>query len=335
MQKEIFYHPDFGKYHYKDWVLGLRPDLDGFWAKWLSDHPESTEDAAYLKALLLEWNATQPLLSEMDDNLMWQKIDAETTNNGWGVWVKRISWAAVFAGIMMCGYLWLGKGGAPDMLVAKTGFGETKTIELSDGSTVTLNSNSSIIYPSNWPAGTTREVQLTGEAFFEVDEREVAGKYDKFIVRTSDAAVEVLGTRFNVNNRRATTEVALQSGKVRLSNTSEQKSTEVMLRPGEAAVFDKSNKNFKVEKADVSARSAWKERKLIFNQTKVEDMVQTIEDTYGFKVIIEDQEVALQKVTGEVPIHDKSVLLAALSKLYSLKIEEKPGNILILKKKNN
>jgi ferric-dicitrate binding protein FerR (iron transport regulator) len=71
--------------------------------------------------------------------------------------------------------------------------GKRKTVRLPDGSMITLEPNSRLIYPHRF-TGNTREVGLTGEAFFEV-----APNHEKpFIVHTANIMATVLGTSFNV-----------------------------------------------------------------------------------------------------------------------------------------
>jgi transmembrane sensor len=71
--------------------------------------------------------------------------------------------------------------------------GKRKTVKLPDGSLITLEPNSRLAYPGRFTGG-TREVRLTGEAYFEVKPN-----HEKpFIVRTPYVIATVLGTSFNV-----------------------------------------------------------------------------------------------------------------------------------------
>lgn len=71
--------------------------------------------------------------------------------------------------------------------------GKRKTVKLPDGSLITLEPNSRLAYPNRFTGG-TREVHLTGEAYFEVK----PNKEKPFIVRTPNLIATVLGTSFNV-----------------------------------------------------------------------------------------------------------------------------------------
>ena len=95
-----------------------------------------------------------------------------------------------------------------------------QTATLPDGSTVELNSGTTLRYLRNfgawpWAEADRRRVRLQGEAFFKVAHEDLP-----FTVETYDARVDVLGTQFNVRSRKedgASTEVVLADGRVRLS----------------------------------------------------------------------------------------------------------------------
>ncbi len=112
--------------------------------------------------------------------------------------------------------------------------GETAQVVLHDGSTVELNSGSSLTYGRRF--STERRVRLRGEAFFDIVKDE-----KPFIVETFNASVTVLGTTFNVraweNERAANTKVALQSGSVRLAGKDKSAET-IQLAPGQTGTVD-------------------------------------------------------------------------------------------------
>lgn len=92
--------------------------------------------------------------------------------------------------------------------------GARTRILLPDGTNVWLNSGSKITYDKNFQSAATREVTLTGEAFFDVVK--VTGK--SFVIHTSKIDIKVLGTRFNVKaySEDKTTETSLIKGSVEI-----------------------------------------------------------------------------------------------------------------------
>lgn len=105
----------------------------------------------------------------------------------------------------------------------QTGFGEQLAVVLPDNSKAELNSNSDIKF-KRWNWKSNRELDLKGEAFFDVE------KGQSFKVYTDDGIVEVLGTEFNVISRAHYFEVQCQEGKVKV--TSYTTNDEVVLLPG-------------------------------------------------------------------------------------------------------
>jgi len=149
-------------------------------------------------------------------------------------------------------------------------------IILPDGSKVWLNSVSSLRFPAIFK-GKERNVELTGEAFFEV-----AKNIDKpFIVKTNDMNVFVTGTQFNVmaysdENYSATT---LVEGSVHVSNLN----SKLVLMPGEQVV---SNVGSKLSKsiADVEQNIAWKNGLFQFNDTDMRTVMNQISRWYDVSI---------------------------------------------------
>ena len=112
--------------------------------------------------------------------------------------------AAVLLLMMVTGYLLLFP--SIEKVVHQTGYGETAQLSLPDGSQVVLNANSSISFLPDWDEKKERTVTLEGEAFFSISH---TVDHQKFIVHSKNIEVEVLGTAFNVNNRRGKSQVVL------------------------------------------------------------------------------------------------------------------------------
>lgn len=122
-----------------------------------------------------------------------------------------------------------------DYKLVSTLAGERKTITLSDGSVIWLSAKSSLRFPDAFN-GPTREIALTGEAFFDI----AKDKKHPFIVHTGKLSTRVLGTTFNIDavEGHANVVVALITGKVSFSDGAAQ----LKLTPGLQAVYDKASK---------------------------------------------------------------------------------------------
>lgn len=149
-------------------------------------------------------------------------------------------------------------------------------IILPDGSKVWLNSVSSLRFPAIF-SGKERNVELTGEAFFEV-----AKNAEKpFIVKTNDMNIFVTGTQFNVmaysdESYSATT---LVEGSVHVRNLN----SDIVLKPGEQVV---SNDGAKLSKstADVELNIAWKNGLFQFNDSDMRTVMNQISRWYDVSI---------------------------------------------------
>jgi hypothetical protein len=157
--------------------------------------------------------------------------------------------------------------------------GEFK-FRLSDGTVVHLNAGSSLKFPVNF-ISTTREVELTGEAYFEVSP---ANK--PFIVNTNYGDVRVLGTKFNVKAypKDYFMEVSLLEGSVQLLTYG---NAPVTLDPSQHVYFDENTRKLTVKTGDAAINAAWKDGKIIFKDRELEYIMTNLARWYDMKVLIE------------------------------------------------
>lgn len=148
---------------------------------------------------------------------------------------------------------------------------QKQTRTLPDGTIVTLNRGSRLSYPQAF-SGDSREVTLTGEAFFEV----TPDPAKPFRINAKGTTVQVLGTSFSVRAYDENVKVAVQTGKVKF--TAKQK--EVILIKNETAAFDAAGDTIrKLPKLDANL-FAYKTGQLKFKNERLGDIVQTISDVY-------------------------------------------------------
>ena len=157
-------------------------------------------------------------------------------------------------------------------LVASTSYGERMQINLPDGSMVTLNSLSSVSYPENIDKGRTREIQLNGEAFFDVAKNEKS----PFVVKASKVKITVLGTKFNIsaygNDENITTN--LYEGAVAITSDNNDS---LQLNPGEQAVYNKKTKKVEVLPFDNQNDNAWISGSIHFENIALKNIFKILE----------------------------------------------------------
>jgi transmembrane sensor len=205
-----------------------------------------------------------------------------------------------------------------------TGFAESKTIELPDGTIINLNNNSQLKYRENFGENGIREIWLQGEAFFKVAHLD---NNSRFVVNTDNLEVEVLGTSFNLIDRKEKTEVVLNSGKVKLNEKRKERS--LYMSPGELVAIE--NDKLIKKKVDAALHTSWRHNLLNFQHTSISEIGKMINYNFGKQVIIADREVAELKFTGSNPANDLQLLLETLEITFNLKINQRGGKIYIRK----
>ena len=192
-----------------------------------------------------------------------------------------------------------------------TDYGETKTVWLPDSTKVVLNANSSLVFSAGEQRA--REAWLVGEAFFEVKkiyQSPDAAQPVKFVVHTENLDVEVLGTAFNVSERRGATRVVLEHGKVRLATKNNE---QLVMKPGELVALASASAPLTTQVVDPKDYTVWQEKKLVFKRTPITEVATLMEDYYGWEVILSDDDWADQRITGSIPTYDEDIFLEILT----------------------
>lgn len=205
-----------------------------------------------------------------------------------------------------------------------TGYGMTRNILLEDGSEITLNANSSLRVPRDLAQNNTREVWLTGEAFFSIAKRPDRAR---FTVYTENINIEVLGTKFNVNNRRGRTEVVLTEGSVKLTSP-DLAAEPVFMKPGEYVSRREDEPVYNRQTVVPEAFTVWQSNKLIFEDTPLHSVVEKIEDYYGVEIVVENKALLERPLTGTLPNNDLGIVLKSLSTSHDIIIQRDGDHII-------
>lgn len=161
-------------------------------------------------------------------------------------------------------------------LVLTTPKGGQYQLTLADGTKVWMNAGSKLIYPNIF-AGKVREVELEGEAYFEVAE----DKGKPFVVKTASERVEVLGTRFNVSayKKEALSSVALLEGSVKVVLPND---FEKVIQPGQQTVTQRNR--MEVQKINPEEVIAWKNGEFMFNNENLESVMRKLARWYDLEI---------------------------------------------------
>ncbi|RIH63699.1 DUF4974 domain-containing protein [Mariniphaga sediminis] len=170
-------------------------------------------------------------------------------------------------------------GGTNQLIVP---YGKRSFITLSEGTKVWLNSGSRLIFPSIF-SGNLREVEVQGEAYFEV----ACNREQPFYVKTDLFKIKVYGTKFNVQayTQDNTYNVVLLEGKVGMSPDNETYSSEVFLAPNQKALMAKGTKDFEITSVeDAGAYIAWKDGYLTFIDEEVGKVLKRVSRYYNIDI---------------------------------------------------
>ncbi|MBB2151386.1 FecR family protein [Pedobacter gandavensis] len=155
---------------------------------------------------------------------------------------------------------------------------------LPDGTKVWLNAVSSLRFPMSFASAPDRKVELTGEAYFEVEK----DKSHPFKVINEGQEVQVLGTHFNINSYKdeGAIKTTLLEGSVKVLSTYSGKGlkpVEVIIRPGEQAILNQQG--IDVVKKDVDQVIDWKNGDFLFQHESLREIMNKIGRWYNVKVI--------------------------------------------------
>lgn len=203
----------------------------------------------------------------------------------------------------------------------KTPKGGEFTITLPDGSIVKLNANSELKFTAAYNRE-ARKVDLTGEAFFDVQKSQ-----KPFIVNTNDQKVTVLGTKFNIKAypKEQETTTKLLRGSVKVNTTKSNK--EILMKPGDHVVnrgdqlLLTSNDKIKVD---------WVDRQFVFNEKSAEELMNDIARWYNIEVEFENPELKTKSFTGSISRYsDFKKIIAVLSATEVFRFEVEGRKIIV------
>lgn len=196
--------------------------------------------------------------------------------------LKLSHWVGLAASVVLiCTVLWLTFNHVYDngsiSVVKVESLGKVRTANLPDGSVITLNSHSTLIYPAIFK-GEQRPVSLQGEAFFKV----APDKSKPFIIKVNDVTVRVVGTSFNVKERNGKTEVIVETGIVKVS----KKQNSISLNPGERLTINKDQNALSKETSKGKLYNYYLTGELVCDHTPLAELVPTLNEVYGAHIVI-------------------------------------------------
>jgi transmembrane sensor len=185
-------------------------------------------------------------------------------------------------------------------------------LDLPDGSRVFLNEGARITYPASFDKG--RNVQLKGEAFFEV----MSDPMNPFTVRSGKVVVSVLGTSFNVkpSGREEEVEVFVNSGKVRMSM--DHSDHFITLGPGE--IGRSTRKELAKGVMEDPNYLSWKTKEFKFVEADLKDVLLELEESYHVQIHAGNLDLKDMKITTSYSEQSIDAILETIGTAFGLKV---------------
>lgn len=208
----------------------------------------------------------------------------------------------------------------------------TKSIQkqvLSDGSIVWLSPQSSIKYPKFF-TGHQREVQMDGEAFFEVHK----DHKHPFIIYSGGLVTRVWGTSFRIRAyKNVATEVSVVTGKVSV-RIPKQNAAEVMLFPNQKVTYLKAKDALKTDKkAKDASMQIWQKARLSFDNVPLNEVMNILNKKFGVSISTEDENLSHFVLNADFTDQNLPAILEMMEKSLEVTYEIDEKGI-ILKSKN-
>lgn len=308
--------------------------------QWLNKSEANRRELDRLESLWLESGKLTPSPVAVDVDRAWVKMSdllltadeaPQIAPSGSKiVWMTPLRWISGVAAVILLAFgTWWGYMNfirQPQMLTF-TGSSMIKTDTLPDGSFITLNSGSSLVYPEKF-RNKTREVKLKGEAFFKVK----PDKLHAFIVNAGEASVKVVGTSFRVKaGPDGNLSVEVREGIVLLFRIDRNSgdTASVLLTAGSSGRLVKGS--LQPEKFDDLSPDAayWLDHTLKFRDTPLTQVLELISKYSGITVRAVNPAILECHLTATFENEPADMMLRVICESFNLKLSRE-GNTYVL-----
>ncbi len=293
------------------WASGRNEADNLYWEQWKKSHPGSLHPFNEACRTVRMLNFKSPEISSKEVSERWLQSKKKMKlrlvpqlSSDAIFWYRRIAGILILPLLMLTLWFFYNQRQLKSDFIRISEYSQRKTVrvvaplggqldvELPDGSKAWLNSGSEINYPVYFAQG-ERVVEIIGEVYFQVF------KSDKmFVVKNPGPTIKVYGTEFNVHAYPDEKEitVALAKGKIAL----EENGRELMMSPGEIAVFDKTIGDLAIKKSDIYPHTCWREGKYIFRDVPLGSILKTLERRYHVMIRLDDPDLSQFKYNATI-----------------------------------
>ena len=226
--------------------------------------------------------------------------------------------AAILLGVAsITGLVYLAGRNTPDKQVASNTTVLTDT--LPDGSQITLNRQSTISYPVKFHKD--RSIHLKGEAFFKI----AADKENPFRVYTNGVTITVLGTSFNVRSKGTATEIIVESGLVRVTDSLHS----ILVHPAEKVVIRPGDPGISTDQERSELYKYYRTKEFVCDNTPLWQLAESLEQAYDVHITINDPALRELKINTTFRNESLDQILSVIQETFRIKIL-RTGNQVIL-----
>jgi transmembrane sensor len=310
-----------------------------YWAEVLTKYPHKAEMLEEASAWIMMLHHQVVYVPEQKAEQCWNKISSRISRHE-HVEVKYIiplkhaaKWLSAVAAMVLI-FLSINELMEQGKQVFQSKYGELKTVNFPDESVAILNGNSHIYYVRDWRSDKPRELWMDGEASFKVKHVAVKNRFqqaDSFKVHVNGIELTVLGTRFNVKNRRGQTEVSLVEGSLRIDKKGEGAFSRLM-KPGDVFIYDGHQLQKGIAQRSAISSQAWTRKELEIDGYTLKDVADILEDTYGLQVSMDTPGLGDKKLSGTIPSGSADDILFVVEKVFDVNIQRNKNQVIITPK---
>ena len=312
--------------------------------EWVASHPDDKRLIAMMRSV---WDTPEAERPSKDIRALWTRvaeragINTDTLTAGRrrrildGIfigkpmplrWLRYAAVVIIAMGMGIIGLRVIGNfsGGMETVSVAH---GKRMIVRLDDGSRVTLDAGSELVYPGSF-SEEQREVFIRGEGYFEV----VSEEDRPFIVKTNEARIRVLGTTFNVRAWEMTerVEVSVIEGFVSLGTQAGDIGSEVVIAKDQLSVLPVGGVPTDPRFVDLDRYLGWLQHEITFEDVPLGEVLHQLERWFELEFVIEDPVITEEHVTMYIKERSVDDILKLVSILAGLRYQRDGNAVLFL-----
>lgn len=251
--------------------------------QWASSNPDHMEELDLLQTIWQDVGSIEIQPVSVNVESAFQKVKAKkeahekTSPSFWNVWKV----AAVL--VLVASALWMFLNKKTEVPTTKFVADAIETINLPDGSEITINAGGVLTYPEVFD-DKRRKVSLSGEAFFQV----AHNPEQPFVVEVHGVNVTVLGTSFNIKETEETINVSVATGRVEVKSAH---GTEILTAGDQVTVDLKQNEMTLAENSASGTEQYWFSKKLTFEGVRLASVISDLEEAYGVTIEVANDRI--------------------------------------------